>query len=416
MTTGVAHIAAYLEVLHKHRDLVADAYINGGITLTDETQRALYLLKQHRALVPAVQDEFRLNSSLSRHLDEVFLRQRNYAVSANFAEQIDRLPQLIDEYLKACLDNRAEDRDTYSDDFKSGVFELAEGLDSFLALMRSLADNRFANVSTLEQKKRQNEFYLGKCEQIGIALGALQDAALLEQLSGSSLLQPLQQIYQSQILERLPQWRASLMDISTVLKEYLYRLRQVEPQAQRLRAFAQFLRKNPDYIPPDVDELNHLPDWCSTFEGFKISAHADLSDNLTRDALVEVAQSIPAPTLRFAVERQAGQMITDDAQGRVNIIAASPVQRAFALYLKAVRQSQEPISAIEWLRKMPDYQSIDEAAWLVYLLHAWQILEAKKKISGLAMRRVENTVAYPGLSEAMSGNLIVSDVEIWKKA
>ena len=296
------------------------------------------------------------------------------------------------------------------------MFELAEGLDSFLALMRSLADNRFANVSTLEQKKRQNEFYLGKCEQIGIALGALQDTALLEQLSGSSLLQPLLQIYQSQILERLPQWRASLMDISTVLKEYLYRLRQVEPQAQRLRAFAQFLRKNPDYSPPDVDELNHLPDWCSMFEGLKITAHADLSDNLTRDALVEVAQSITAPKLRFAVERQAGQMITDDAQDRINIIAVSPVQRIFALYLKAVRQSQVPISAIEWLRKMPDYQSIDEAAWLVYVLHAWQILEAKKKISDLAIRRIEVNVAYPGLSEALSGNIIVIDVEIWKKA
>lgn len=416
MTTGVENIAAYLEVLHKHRDLVADAYINGGVTLTDETQRALYLLKQHRALVPSMQDEFRLNSSLSRHLDEVFLRQRNYAVSANFAEQIDRLPQLIDEYLKACLDNRAEDRDTYSDDFKSGVFELAEGLDSFLALMRSLADNRFANVSTLEQKKRQNEFYLGKCEQIGIALGALQATALLEQLTGSSLLQPLLDIYQSQILERLPQWRASLMDISTVLKEYLYRLRQVEPQAQRLRAFAQFLRKNPDYSLPDVDELNHLPDWCSVYAGLKLSTHADLSDNTSRDALVEVAQSIPAPKLRFTVERQAGQMIADEAKERVNIIAPSPVQRAFALYLKDVRAAQKAISAIEWLRATPKYQSLDEAAWLIYVLHAWQILEAKKKTSDLTLRRMEMNVTYSGLSEAMSGNLIVTNVEIWKKA
>jgi hypothetical protein len=29
---------------------------------------------------------------------------------------------------------------------------------------------------------------------------------------------------------------------------------------------------------------------------------------------------------------------------------------------------------------------------------------------------MEMSVAYPGLSEAMSGNLIVTDVEIWKKA
>ena len=75
------------------------------------------------------------------------------------------------------------------------------------------------------------------------------------------------------------------MDITAVLKAFLYRLRQVEPDARRIRAFAHFLRKNPDYQPPEVEQIQALPDWTARFGGLRLKVHPDLSSAQTREAL-----------------------------------------------------------------------------------------------------------------------------------
>ena len=268
MPANTDGIVAYLHVLHNHRQLIAETYHRNSIALTDDNQRAIRQLQQQRILFPYLQDEFRLAPSLSRHLDEVFQRQRNYAISSNFAEQFNRLLHLTDEYLKASHENRPEDRDNYEADFDAGVFELGESIASGLLLLRTLTDNRFANVSTLAEKQRQNEYYIKQAEKLSEVLISLQAEPLLELLGSSSLLTSLLTVYQHQLLAKLPEWRASLLDITTTLKNYLYRLRQIEPEAKRLRTFAHFLNRNPDYQPPDIEDLpQQLPVWTNRFTG-----------------------------------------------------------------------------------------------------------------------------------------------------
>lgn len=125
---------------------------------------------------------------------------------------------------------------------------------NFLGL-HVITENQFANVSTLAEKRRQNEFYLKRAKRIGETMALLESENLLGTLTGPSLLKPLLAVYQHQVLVRLPQWRATHMDITAVLKAYLYRLRQVEPNARRIRALAHFLRKDPDYQPPEAQSL-----------------------------------------------------------------------------------------------------------------------------------------------------------------
>ncbi|MEO6321935.1 MAG: hypothetical protein ABIR56_14710 [Polaromonas sp.] len=246
MSQSVASIVAYLELLHANRHLVAAAYSHGGVAMDEDNQRRVRQLQQHRVLVPYLQDDFRLSPRLGRHLDEVLQRQRSYAVGANFGELINRLAQLIAEYVNASHEGRLEDQDEYQSEFDIGVFELASLVGDELLNLRVITENQFANVSTLAEKRRQNEFYLNRAEKIGETIALLESEGLLGTLTGSSLLKPLLDVYQHQVLSRLPQWRATHMDITAVLKAYLYRLRQVEPNARRIRAFAHFLRKHPD--------------------------------------------------------------------------------------------------------------------------------------------------------------------------
>lgn len=409
MPANTDGIVAYLHVLHNHRQLIAETYHRNSIALTDDNQRAIRQLQQQRILFPYLQDEFRLAPSLSRHLDEVFQRQRNYAISSNFAEQFNRLLHLTDEYLKASHENRPEDRDNYEADFDAGVFELGESIASGLLLLRTLTDNRFANVSTLAEKQRQNEYYIKQAEKLSEVLISLQAEPLLELLGSSSLLTSLLTVYQHQLLAKLPEWRASLLDITTTLKNYLYRLRQIEPEAKRLRTFAHFLNRNPDYQPPDIEDLpQQLPVWTNRFTGIPIKTHPDLSRNTVREALADIAQAIPAAPVKIMREREAGRLLAGSEEKTVIVLHPKPVQIAFQGYVHAASESLQPLSALRWKQQMVS-DLLDDEAWLLYVLHASQVLT---NTSGrLAMQRVEAPPAHPH-----SGNIMVMDIQLWKKA
>ena len=143
MSAATDLVIKYLEVLHRQRGVLAEAYHRGSVGRSDDSARAIYELQQNRALVPFTQDSYRLASSLARHLDEVLQKERMYvAVGANIAELAARLPYLIDETEKAHLEGRQEDADSYADNFNSAVFDLADSISNALQYLRMLADNR----------------------------------------------------------------------------------------------------------------------------------------------------------------------------------------------------------------------------------------------------------------------------------
>lgn len=72
---------------------------DSGVSLTEDNRKKVHALQQARVLLPYMQDEFKVTPSLNRHLDEVFTRQRSYAIGANFGDLIQSLNQFVDEFL-----------------------------------------------------------------------------------------------------------------------------------------------------------------------------------------------------------------------------------------------------------------------------------------------------------------------------
>jgi hypothetical protein len=129
-----------------------------------------------------------------------------------------RLPLLADAVARANLEGRIDDADLYTDQFDRGVFELADSISGALQLLRVMADNKFSNVSTLAEKRRQNEFYIERAKIIGDALLLLQANGLMEILEGVPNGERLIFAYRSQLDDQLPEWRSSLLDITAILK------------------------------------------------------------------------------------------------------------------------------------------------------------------------------------------------------
>jgi hypothetical protein len=400
-------VVAYIEVLHRHRKLVAAAYHEGWIEESAElaTPRGIQELRRHRALVPLTQDAFRLASSLARHIDEVLQKEQLFAaVGGNIADLAARLPLLVDEAVKAHLEGRTEDLDGYVDAFNNAVFDLADHIEQALQYLRMLADTRFASVRTLAEKQRQNAWYIGRAERIGEAVRSLQSGGLMDRIEEEPAAAPLMPAFRGQLWERLPQWRESLLDITEILKAFLYRLRQVEPAGRRLRAFNLFLKRNPDYVAPDVEELTEPPEWSNRAAPLRLLSHPDLLDGATNEALIEVAARLPpSPTVIKRAPKVGTLMPGMDQEPRVLVIEPRPYQLALRRLISEVTDSGEALSALNWKRAHAEYADLPEPIWLHCVLYEATL--ARRRTDHIRFERVQLPPTHP-----LSGNIVVSDV------
>lgn len=406
-------VVAYIELLHRHRKLIASAYHQGALDSGDEvaTARGIQGLRRHRTLVPLSQESFRLASSLARHLDEVLQKEQLFAaVGGNIADLATRLPLLVDETVKAHLEGRTEDLDGYVDAFNNAVFDLADHVEQALQYLRMLADTRFASVRTLAAKVRQNNWYLGRAERISEAVKSLQTGGLMDRIEEEPAAAPLMVAFRGQIWEHLPQWRESLLDITEILKAYLYRLRQVEPAGRRLRAFNLYLKRNPDYQPPDIEELTELPSWATRAAPVRIRAHPDLLDVATSEALVEVAAKLPeSPTVLKSTPKIGELKQGTDQESRVLVVEPRPYQVALRRLIEEIPDDGRPVSALEWKRTRGDYEQLPDDIWLHCVLYESTL--ARRRADRIRFERVERPSTHP-----LSGNIVVSDVHLQRSS
>lgn len=400
-------VIAYIEILHRHRAMVAAAYHQGWIDAGDEsaTPRGIQDLRAHRTLVPLTQETFRLASSLARHLDEVMQKERLFAaVGGNIADLAARLPVLVDETVKAHLEGRTEDLDGYVDAFNNAVFDLADHIDQALQYLRMLADTRFASVRTLAEKQRQNAWYIGRAERIGEAIKALQAGGLVERIEDETAAAPLLPAFRGQLWERLPEWRESLLDITEILKAFLYRLRQVEPAGRRLRAFNLFLKRNPDYVAPEVEELTDPPSWASRAKPLRVVSHPDLLDGATSEALIEVAAKLPPSPTTIKREPKIGTLKPGtDQEPEALVIEPRPYQLALRHLIAEVQEGGETLSAVDWKRAHVEYADLPDPIWLLCVLYEETL--ARRRTEHIRFDRVELPASHP-----LSGNIVVRDV------
>lgn len=400
-------VIAYIEVLHLYRELVAAAYHGGWIDASSEPgfPRGIQDLHRQRTLVPLARDAFRLASSLTRHLDEVMQKEQLFAaVGGNIADLAARLPLLVDEAVKAHLEGRTEDLDGYVDAFNNAVFDLADHIEQALQSLRMLADTRFASVRTLAEKQRQNTWYIGRAERISEAIKSLQTGGLMDRIEDEPAAASILSAFRNQIWEHLPKWRASILDITEILKAFLYRLRQVEPAGRRLRAFNHFLRRNPDYVAPDVEELTEPPLWAVRAAPLRILSHPDLLDGATNEALIEVAAKLqPSPSVIKRAPKIGTLQPEADQGPDVLVIEPRPDQRALRDLIAEVPESGEPLSALDWKRRHTEYLDLPDPIWLHCVLHEASL--ARPRSRHFRFERVEQPLPHP-----LSGNIVVRDV------
>ena len=391
-------VQVLLSQLFKASGTVSRAYYNGEVTKDDENATDIELLRRNRLLAPGIRDTFQLRSAFRHFLNTALSTQRLFAVGADFGGYFGRLDSLITEHSYALQEGRDAACEQYEFDIREAISDIADAIDDELTLLHALVETKFAAVSTIAEKRRQNQHYQARTEKLVTLLENFHFSDFAEQLAGKD---DLDLAFHSLLQERIPAFREQLKSILQQLNQYLFEFRQIEERAQMVRAFSLHLKRKPDWMPCNWDERTNPPEWVTLAAPIALECSPDVAQPESEALLREIAATIPA-TADIRVERRqpgAGELESTET---VVVLATPPIKKAVRAYFAEVAGSPEWISARLWWCRNPSLiGNVREDVWLLRLL-------AEDERAGAGRKWSFRRIATP--HPVFDGNLIISDI------
>jgi hypothetical protein len=304
----------------------------------------------------------------------------------------------------ASHEGRTEDKERLEDEILQSIYEISDDLSAELSHLRALVENRFAAVSTLAEKKRQNAYYIGRTETLVEAIELFTLSDLGERIQSQTPFANVASMFTSQLLERLTSFRHNLLDILGILQAYLFEFRSIEERTKRVRSMWLFMERHPLYEPKDWAEEPHPPAWLKKAAGIRIKTAPWVRDPAYTDELASLAREIAPPLVRLPITREKGSLILEDDED-VIVLMPKPYQIAITAMLTACRQSGGHLSALAWFRDHLEHTGgMAPSLWLQCVLE--EAHRPKARVMGLQI--VADAVPF----DVFDGNALVLDVTI----
>jgi len=384
---------------------IAESYYQGRVHKTDENARDIERLRQLRLLSPDIRDAFQLRASFRHFLNAALNTERLFSMGANIGGYFQRLADLVEGHSVAYQEGRDADCERYEVETREAISDIADAIDDELIMLQAQVSTRFAAVSTVAEKKRQNLHYQKRTQQLVNLLESFHFSDIGDQLAGH---EELALSFKSLLADRIPAFRESLWSVLDTLNQYLFEFRKIEERAKNVRAFAHHLNRNPDWEPKAWDEVAEPADWLRCATPLEIQAYPDVFASEAEDLLSEIARSIPDTAgAKSKTARPTGTI--EDEPGNQQIKAPeSPIRKAIRLYFRDARQSQAGISARDWWAANPIILGyIKEEIWLLRVLAEH---DNKGKVGKWHLRMISRP--HPDFD----GNVLINDVLVSKRA
>ena len=358
-------IAVLLASLSASSTTVATAFYQGRVYKTDENGREIERLRHLRLLSPDIRDAYQLRGSFRAFLNSALNTERLFSMGADIGGQFQQLSKLVDEHSIAFQEGRDSDCERYEVEVRETIGSISDSIEDELIMLQAQASTRFAAVSTIAEKRRQNEHYLKRTQRIVDILENLHFSDLGEQLEGH---EDLHLSFRSLLTDRLPAFRQSFLSIMEVLQKYLYEFRQVEQRAKLVRLFDLLFTRNPSWTPRQWDEVADPAEWLRCSASIKMHAHPDIDASGTDEYFADIAKTIP-DSISFKTKSTRVRGYVEDDPGNEDIeMPTSPLRLAIGAFYTEASQS-EGISACAWWLANPSLiAGIPEDIWLLRVL------------------------------------------------
>ena len=398
--TSATPVSELLANLNRCHQTVSDAFYDSSILKNAENEREIGLLRHWRMLSPEVRDTFRLRGSLRQFLNTVLSTERLYAVGANIGGHFERLSKLIDEHAYAFTEARDADCERYEVDIREAISDVADAIEDDLSFLEMQVATKFGAVSTLSEKRRQNNYYLGRTQELVNLLENFHFARFGDQLDGNA---DLALSFKNLLEERLPVFSEQLKAILYQLNQYLFEFRRVEERSKALRKLFMHFSRHPNWQLQDWDAATTPPEWLLLARPLNVSSSPDTRQPENEELLCELAKSIPGSPGIKTERRPVGTMISDGPVERI-VVPPPPIQVALKSFIRAGRVANRWLSARAWwLEHHALMDGISENVWLLRVLSETDKTNVKR-----AWKYHFDSIRPDGFS----GNLLIRDIHI----
>lgn len=391
-------VEIFLSRLFKCAGTVSTTYYNTRVIKTDENASDIELLRQIRLLNPDIRDTFQLRSSFRQFLNTALSTERLFAIGANVSGHFSSLEKLLAEHSLAIQDGRDASAEQYEMAIREAISDIADSIDDELTILHAMVATKFAAVSTIAEKRRQNLHYQDRTSKLVSLLENFHFADFADQLAGN---EDLALSFRALLEDRIPTFREKLKVVLKQLQQYLFEFRKIEDRARLVRSFALHVNRNPDWTPKNWDEAASPPEWVGLAAPMSLASHPDVAQPESEEVLREIAAGIPASAEMRIERRPPGQPVEETSETIV-VVAQSPLKKAVRAFFTEAAESPEWISARRWWLEHPSMTtSIGEDVWLLRLVSE----DEREGRAGLwNFRRVEHP--HP----VFDGNVLIHDV------
>lgn len=394
-----SNVSLLLDTLHKSSDIISQAYDTGRVDgLGDSAKRIVYL-KQMRILTPDIHDTFQLRYSLKKFLSSYLNTSRLMQAGSDFGADFNRLDELVTRHQSASLDGRDDDKERYEEEIRESINDIAGAIEDELLHISQMVDSKFATVSTMSEKIKENEWYFKRTEALLKMLEAFSFSDLPIRLSGHRDLELALSLI---LTSKMTKFLVTLKSIYARLREFRYEFRNIEARAKLLRGFANHLSRNPAWEPTDWSLVESPPGWLTTSTPIQVKSSPDINSGTDEDFLVDIAMTLPeAKSILSSGRRTAGTLI-DMSDPPAVVHKQSRMTLAVHAYFKAVYNSPIEISARRWWCENPSaMEDVTEDGWL----HG--IFSERMKVKSTSALRIR-LLTHP--TDSFDGNMRVSDI------
>ena len=183
--SNIDPVLTLLAKLSASSKTVAEAYYQGRVHKTEENFRDIERLRHLRLLSPDIRDAFQLRASFRHFLNAALNTERLFSMGANIGGYFQRLSDLVEGHSVAYQEGRDADCERYEVETREAISDIADAIDDELIILQAQVSTRFAAVSTIAEKKRQNLHYQKRTQQLVNLLESFHFSDIGEQLAGT---------------------------------------------------------------------------------------------------------------------------------------------------------------------------------------------------------------------------------------
>lgn len=366
-------------VLHRHKDLLIGAYLNGDgfVDNTTENGKAVDELSKLGVLWFTDDDG---RARLSQAFLDIFNVARRDElrrnVNVDIADRLQSTEDLVSSYRVARQAGTEDEQKTIFRTIEEHVYALRETLASTSRQLWQEINSEFGHVTTLELKMQENQRVIDRVKRLNDNLAMIDYQTLAgPRFAGEN--PDLRRLFLRGLVGAVSEIRAELVDALHRLEGMLFSFRKQQRQARLVHAFYQRFVRDPGFRPANYAQQTQIPDIVNRVLGINVSGHADLDNDRHESIFTELIASL---------RKRKAQPVTSESVERISVIDSDSMSTGSlepdllyesiqAFYLSA--ESGKAISAME-LHSLAAH-ACSEEIWLYAIIGRFNLMSAKER-------------------------------------